>query len=87
MLNKHVKQKVDQKRVIGSGRGVLDDTLLTAYVQEIMKCDRLLSENEEGVLWRENCKLQPFRQFGRQLFDRRQQFNSDSKSCRITDNI
>ena len=72
-----VKEKVKKIEVIGMRKGYIIDTLTSIDICEIVKtCGRVI-EIYEGVIYRENFKISPFRKVIEKLFALRQKCKDD----------
>ena len=65
-----VKEKVENVEV--KRNGYIIDTLTSVDIQEIVKIGGKVIEIYEGVIYRENSKISPFRKVIEQLFSLRQ---------------
>ena len=59
--------------------GYIIDTLTSVDIQEIVKIGGKVIEIYEGVIYRENFKIPPFRKVKEQLFSLRQKYKDEHK--------
>ena len=64
-----IKEKVKQIKVNRMRNGYIIDTLSSVDIQEIVKIGGKVVEVYEGVIYRENFKVSPFRKVIEKLFD------------------
>ena len=57
--------------------GYINDTLTSVDIQEIVKIGGKVIEIYEGVIYRENVKISPFRKVVEQLFSLRQKYKDE----------
>ena len=67
-----IKEKVKKIEVNRMRNGYIIDTLTSVDIQEIVKIDGKVIEIYEGVIYRENFKVSPFRKVIEKLFALRQ---------------
>ena len=72
-----VKEKVKNVEVKRLRNGYIIDTLTSVVIQEIVKIGGRVTEIYEGVLYRENFKVSPFRKVIEQLFSLRQKYKDE----------
>ena len=72
-----VKEKVENVEVNGMRNGYIIDTLTLVHICEIVKTGGKVIEIYEGVLYRENFKISPFRKVIEKLFALRQKYKDD----------
>ena len=72
-----VKEKVKNVEVNRMRNGYIIDTLTSVDIQEIVKIGGRVIEIYEGVLYRENFKVNPFRKVIEQLFSLRQKYKDE----------
>ena len=72
-----VKEKVKNVEVNRMRNGYIIDTLTSVDIQEIVKIGGRVIEIYEGVLYRENFKVSPFRKVIEQLFSLRQKYKDE----------
>ena len=71
------KEKVKKVEVNRMRNGYIIDTLTSVDIQEIVKIGGRVIEIYEGVLYRENFKVSPFRKVIEQLFSLRQKYKDE----------
>ena len=69
-----IKEKVKKVEVNRMGNGYIIDTLTSVDIQEIVKVGGRVIEIYEGVIYRENFKVSPFRKVIEKLFASRQEY-------------
>ena len=74
-----IKEKVEKLEVNRMRNGYIIDTLTSLDIQEIVKVGGKVIEIYEGVIYRENFKVSPFRKVIEKLFALRQK-NKDEKN-------
>ena len=74
-----VKEKVKKVEVNRMRNGCIIDTLTSVDIQEIVKIGGKVIENYEGVIYRENFKVSPFRKVIEKLFALRQKYKDEKK--------
>ena len=67
-----VNEKVEDIEVNRMRKGYINDTLTTVDIQEIVKAGAKVIQIYEGVIYRENFKISPFRKVMEKLFALRQ---------------
>ena len=72
-----VKEKVQKVEVNRMRNGYIIDTLTTVDIQEIVKIGGKVIEIYEGVIYRENFKISPFRKVIEKLFALRQKYKDE----------
>ena len=72
-----VKEKVKKKEVNRMRNGYIIDTLTSVDNQEIVKIGGEVVEIYEGVIYRENFKISPFRKVIEKLFPLRQKYKDE----------
>ena len=72
-----VKEKVKNVEVNRMRNGYIIDTLTSVDIQEIVKIKGRVIEIYEGVLYRKNFKVSPFRKVIEQLFSVRQKYKDE----------
>ena len=72
-----VKEKVKNVEVNRMRNGYIIDTLTSIDIQEIVKIGGKVIEIYEGVIYRENFKISPFRKVIEQLFSLRQKYEDE----------
>ena len=72
-----VEEKVRKIEVNRMRKGYIIDTLTSADVQEIVKIGGKVIEIYEGVIYRENFKISPFRKVSKKLFALRQKYKDE----------
>ena len=72
-----VKEKVKNFEVKTKRTGIIIDTLTSVYIQEIVKIEGKVIENYEGVIYRKNFKISPFRKVIEKLFALRQKYKDE----------
>ena len=72
-----VKEKVKKIEVNRMRNGYIIDTLTSVDIQEIVKIGGKLVEIYEGVIYRENFKVSPFRKVIEKLFALRQKYKDE----------
>ena len=58
-------------------KGYINDTLTSVDIQEIVKIGGKVNEIYEGVIYRENLKIIPFRKFTEKLFALRRKYKNE----------
>ena len=74
-----VKEKVKKIEVNRMRNGYIIDTLTSVDIQEIVKIGGKVVEIYEGVIYRENFKVSPFRKDIEKLFALRQKYKDEKK--------
>ena len=69
-----IKEKVKKVEVNRMRNGYINDTLTSVDIQEIVKIGAQVIEIYEGVIYRENFKISPFRKVIEKLFALRQKY-------------
>ena len=72
-----VKEKVQKIEVNRMRNGIIIDTLTSVDIQEIVKIGGRVIQIYEGVIYRENFKISPFRKVIEKLFALRQKFKHE----------
>ena len=72
-----VKEKVKKIKVNRMRNGYIVDTLTSVDIQEIVKIGGKVVEIYEGVIYRENFKVSPFRKVIEKLFSLRQNYKDE----------
>ena len=72
-----IKEKVKKIDVNRMRNGYISDTLTSVDIQEIVKIGGKVIEIYEGVLYRENFKISPFRKVIEKLFALRQKYKDE----------
>ena len=72
-----VKEKVKKIEVNRKRNGYIVDTLTSVDIQEIVKIGGKVVEIYEGVIYRENFKVSPFRKVIEKLFALRQKYKDE----------
>ena len=72
-----VKEKFQKVEVNGMRNGYIIDTLTSVDIQEIFKIGGKVIEIYEGVIYRENVKMSPFRRVIEKLFALRQKYKDE----------
>ena len=72
-----VKEKVEKIEVNRMRNGYIIDTLTSVDIQEIVKIGGKVVEIYEGVIYRENFKVSPFRKVIEKLFALRQKYKDE----------
>ena len=72
-----VKEKVKKVEVNRMRNGYINDTLTSVDIQEIVKIGGKVIEIYEGVIYRENFKISPFRKVIGKLFALRQKYKDE----------
>ena len=72
-----VKEKVQKVEVNRMRNGSIIDTLTSVDIQEIVKIGGKVIEIYEGVIYRENFKISPFRKVREKLFALRQKYKDE----------
>ena len=72
-----VKEKVKNFEVKRMRNGYIIDTLTSVDICEIVKTGAIVIEIYEGVIYRENFKISPFRKVLEKLFDLRQKYTDE----------
>ena len=75
--NLPVKEKVKKLEVNRMRKGYIIDTLMSVDIQEIVKIGGKVTEIYEGVIYRENFKVSPFRKVIEKLFALRQKYKDE----------
>ena len=73
-----VKEKENKIEINRMRNGVLIDTLTSVDIQEIVKIGGKVIENYEGVIYRENFEVSPFRKVIDKLFALRQKYKDEN---------
>ena len=81
-----VKEEVNKIEVNRLRNGYIVDVLTSVDIQEIVRIGGKVIEVYEGVIYRENYKVSPFRDFIKNLFDLRLKYKSDDEFCCKTEN-
>ena len=71
------KEKVQKIEVNRMRNGIIIDTLTSVDIQEIVKIGGTVIQIYEGVIYRENFKISPFRKVIEKLFDLRQKYKDE----------
>ena len=71
------KERVNKIEINRMGNGYIIDTLTSVDIQEIVKIGGKVIEIYEGVIYRENFKVSPFRKVIDKLFALRQKYKDD----------
>jgi len=74
-----VKEEVKKVEVNRLRNGYIIDTLTSVDIQEIVKIGGKVIEIYEGVIYRENFKTPPFRNFIKDLFDLRLKYRKEGE--------
>ena len=74
-----IKEKVKKTEVNRMRNGFIIDTLTSVDIQEIVKIGGKVVEIYEGVIYRENFKVSPFRKVIENLFALRQKYKDEKK--------
>ena len=74
-----VKEKVKEVEVNSMRHGYVIDTLTSIDIQEIVKIGGEVVEIYEGVIYRENFKISPFRKVIEKSFALRQKYKDEKK--------
>ena len=74
-----VKEEVNKIEVNRLRNGYIVDVLTSVDIQEIVRIGGKLIEVHEGVIYRENYKVSPFRDFIKNLFDLRLKYKSEGQ--------
>ena len=74
-----VKEKVEKIEVNRMRNGYIVDTLTSVDIQEIVKIGGKVVEIYEGVIYRKNFKVSPFRKVIEKLFASRQKYKDEKK--------
>ena len=72
-----IKEKVNKIEINGMRNGYIIDTLTSVDIQEIVKIGGKVIEIYEGVIYRENFKVSPFRKIINKLFALRQKYKDE----------
>ena len=72
-----VKEKVEEVEVNRMRNGYIIDTLTSVGIQEIVKIGGKVIQIYEGVIYRENFKISPFRKVIEKLFALRQKYKDE----------
>ena len=72
-----VKEKVKKIEVNRMRNGYIIDTLTSVDIQEIVKIGGRVCEIYEGVIYRENFKISPFRKVIEKLFALREKYKNE----------
>ena len=72
-----VKEKVKKVEVNRMRKAYIIDTLTSVDIQEIVKIGGKVIEIYEGVIYRENFKISPFREVIEKLFALRQKYEDE----------
>ena len=72
-----VKEKVQKVKVNRMRNGYIIDTLTSVDIQEIVKIGGKVNEIYEGVIYRENFKISPFRKVIEKLIALRQKYKDE----------
>ena len=74
-----VKEKVQKVEVNRMRNGYIIDTLTSVGVQEIVKIGGRVIKIYQGVIYRENFKISPFRRVIEKLFALRKKYKDEKK--------
>ena len=74
-----VKEKVEKIEVNRMRNGYIIDTLTSVDIQEIIKIGGKVIQIYEGVIYRENFKISPFRKVIEKLFALRKKYKDEKK--------
>ena len=74
-----IKEKVKKLEVNRMRNGYIIDTLTSVDIQEIVKIGGKVIEIYQGVIYRENFKILPFRKVVEKLFASRQKYKDEKK--------
>ena len=74
-----VKEEVNKVEVNRLRNGYIIDVLTSVDIQEIVRIGGKVIEVYEGVIYRENYKVSPFRDFIKNLFDLRLKYKSEGQ--------
>ena len=74
-----IKEKVKKIEVNRMRNGYIVDTLTSVDIQEIVKIGGVVIKIYEGVIYRENFKISPFRKVIEKLFNLRQKYKDEKK--------
>ena len=75
-----VKEKVKKLEVNRMRNGYIIDTLTSVDIREIVKIGGKVIQIYEGVIYRENFKISPFRKVIEKLFASRQKYKNEKKT-------
>ena len=75
-----VKEKVEKLEVNRMRNGYIIDTLTSVDIQEIVKIGGKVIQIYEGVIYRENFKISPFRKVIEKLFALRQKYKDEKNN-------
>ena len=74
-----VKEEVNKVEVNRLRNGYIDGVLTSVDIQEIVRIGGKVVEVYEGVIYKENYKISPFRDFIKNLFDLRLKYKSEGQ--------
>ena len=82
LLDQHlpVKEKEKKTEINRMGNGYNQDYLTSVDIQEIVENGEKVIEVYEGVIYRENCEISPFRKVFDKLFALRQKYKDENNN-------